>query len=118
MEIMGAATGASRASYFRIRKRLEEEGRLRVEGVAPIRLGRTRRPGIPARVELDSMAAARPGAPEEEPRPVDIPVGRAEFERPVRGQPPPPRTPQLPGDTLSWERPASQDEDDDEGGDA
>ena len=32
VELMGSDKGASRATYFRVRKRLEEEGRLVVEG--------------------------------------------------------------------------------------
>jgi hypothetical protein len=106
---------SSERTYYRIRKRLEEDGRLVVQTVPPIRLTRLSRPATPTLLELDAMAAPPPPEPEPEPGPADLPAGtpapdtrRADFERPPRPQP---RPPQLPGDTLAWERRASEEED-------
>jgi hypothetical protein len=116
VELMGRATGASRASYFRLRKRLGEEGRLTVEPVPPITLSHTTRPGVPSRVELEAMGAAPLRDPELEPGPLDLPAREA-FAQPVRGQPAPqagPRRMTL-DDSVGWERsPALDEEEEDE----
>ena len=62
VELMGTEKGASRASYFRIRKRLESEGKLTVEVVPPLRLFR-RKPSVPTPIELDAMAESPPSRP-------------------------------------------------------
>jgi hypothetical protein len=118
VQVMGEDRGASRASYFRLRRRLEEEGRLLVQVVPPIPLRHTRPPATPSALELDSMGAPPPGQPEPEPRPVDVPA-REEFAQPIRGQAPPRAAPARPilDDTVPWEppeTPARPDEDEDE----
>jgi hypothetical protein len=113
VELMGHAKGASRATYFRLRARLEEEGRLAVDTIPPIRLRRTGPPAVPSAVELEALAAAPPGEPEEEARPLDVPA-REEFARPVAGHAPPPAPPPRPAldDAVAWERRPRQDEGD------
>jgi hypothetical protein len=86
-ELMGATKGASRATYFRLRDRLEKEGRLAVQAVPPVPLRRTRPPGIPSALELESMEAKSPDHFDEEPRPLDVPA-RETFARPITGQAP------------------------------
>ncbi len=60
VELMAGGKGASRPSYFRLRRRLEGEGRLAVEAAPPIRLHRTRPPAAPSLLELEAMGAAPP----------------------------------------------------------
>jgi hypothetical protein len=114
-EMMGDARGASRATYFRLRTRLEEEDRLIAQTVSPMRLRRTRAPGTPSLLELDAMGAALPEEIGDEPQALDVPA-REEFTQPIRGnappQPPPVRI--ILDDTMPWERPAGQDEGDEE----
>jgi hypothetical protein len=64
-------------------------------------------------VELEALAAAPPGEPEEEARPVDVPA-REEFARPVAGHAPPPAPRPRPAldDAVAWERRPRQDEGD------
>jgi len=115
-ELMGTARGASRASYFRFRKRLEGEGGLVVEPAPLIPLRRTRPPGVPPLAELDSMATPPPARPEEDRRPPDAP-GREAFSEPIRGggaaPPAPPPRIRL-DDSLPWEQPRGRDDDDEE----
>lgn len=59
-ELMGNERGASRASYFRIRARLEERGALTVEPMPTIPLFRRTPPGTPGPVELAAMAESPP----------------------------------------------------------
>jgi hypothetical protein len=114
-EVMGKGKGASRATYFRIRRRLQEEQRLAVESVPPIRLRRTRPPGTPSLLELESLEVPQPPA-DEEPAPVDVPA-REQFTQPIRGTGPAPQaTPArvVLDDGLPWESPAQQDEEGDQ----
>jgi hypothetical protein len=114
VEQMGSVKGASRATYFRLRKRLEDEGRLAVQVVPPITLVRTRPPSTPSVAELDSLDAVPPVKPEEESTPLDVPAREA-FAQPIRGatpgQSPPPRY--TTDDSLSWEARPQEDEDGD-----
>lgn len=114
VELMGVAKGASRATYFRLHKRLEQEGRLLVEVVPPIPLRRTRPPGVPTDLELDALAAPAPAPPEEPAGPLDVPAREA-FAQPVIGnttQPPP--VPVV-DDRLPWEdRPTPPDDEGEE----
>ena len=48
---------AARSTYFRLRKRLAEQGRLTFEVAEPITLRRNRPPGAPSELELRSAAA-------------------------------------------------------------
>jgi hypothetical protein len=111
-ELMGDARGASRGSYFRMRSRLEQAGRLEVEAVAPIPLRRRRPPATPSRMELDSIEATVPAPPEQEEPAADVPA-RAAFAQPVRGPESPPASPSrmLLDDRLPWEdRPGDDEE--------
>jgi hypothetical protein len=114
VELVGKAKGASRRSYFRLRKRLEVEGRLRVETVPPIPLRRTRPPGVPSLLELEAMEADPARQSEEEPAPLDLPA-REQFAQPVRGQAPPHEPAPRPAldDSLPWEDLPRQDDEDD-----
>jgi len=111
-ELMADAKGASRATYFRLRKRLEAEKRLVVQIVPSICLRRTRRPGIPTQLELDAMQEQQPEVGEEESRLLDVPA-RDTFARPIRGEGGALTIPQRPvlDDTVSWERPEKDEED-------
>lgn len=114
-ELMGTAKGTSRASYFRLRRRLEDEQRLVPEMVPPIQVGRSKPPGVPSVLELESMESPWSALPEEEPFPIDVP-SREQFAQPIRGQGPTqsPRPPQILDDSLPWERPTRPDEEDGE----
>jgi len=111
VELLGAAKGASRASYFRLRRRLEEEQRLVVADVVPIGLRHTRPPSAPSLLELESMEASLPAQPEEEPGPLDV-SARGQFAQPIRGQalPQTPHRRPILDDTVSWETPARPDD--------
>jgi hypothetical protein len=113
VEILGTAKGASRATYFRIRLRLEDEHRLVVEPVPPIQLRRTRPPGTPSLLELDSLEVPFPDQPEEETSPLDVPL-REQFAQPIRGQAATPTSPPRPilDDSLPWEGRAGVQEED------
>jgi hypothetical protein len=117
-EQMAGVKGASRATYFRVRRRLEENGQLAVGVVAPIPLCRTRPPGRPTELELEALAAGHPPAEDEDrPTPLDVPAREA-FSQPVHGsaQGPAadaPRAPMVLDGDLPWERP--QPGEDDEG---
>jgi hypothetical protein len=116
-EVLGKGSkGASRATYFRLRKRLDDEGRLVAEAVPSIRLRSKKRPSPPSLEELDSLGTPTPGEPEGETAPVDLPAGRDQSTQPTRGQAVGQRRRQLPGDRLSWERGEEEgDEGEDEG---
>src|SRR5205814_670506 len=104
-DLMQDAPGASRSTYFRLRKRLAEQGRLTFDVVPPITLGRTSPPGPPSDLELQSAAAMTglpPGGSREEARPVDVPAREA-FAQPVRGPAPPGRPARPVDDSLPWE---------------
>jgi hypothetical protein len=118
VEVMGAARGASRASYFRLRGRLEEEGRLAVDPVPPIPLSRRGRPGVPTQLELDALDAPPAADPEEAPGPIDVPRREA-FAQPVRGAGPAPAAPPrvVLDDTVAWEGPTVEDGDDESASD-
>jgi hypothetical protein len=68
VELLGTDKGASRASYFRLRKRLEDEERLAVTTVPRIQLRYNRPPGTPSPLELEAMEAAPPAGPEHPPQ--------------------------------------------------
>jgi hypothetical protein len=77
-EQMAGTKGASRATYFRLRKHLEEEGRLEVRAVPPIALGQKERPAAPSLADLDAMMTAPPTEADDDDeavQPVDVPVG-------------------------------------------
>jgi len=116
LELLGDVKGASRASYFRLRRRLEE-GQCLIPQVDPtIQLRRTAPPGTPSLMELESRETARPIQPEEEPRPLDVPA-REQFAQPIRGDvaPPSDHPRQILDDALSWEKPSRrEDEEGDE----
>lgn len=106
-------TGASRVTYFRMRRRLEEEQRLTPTIVSPIPLRRTKAPGKPSLLELESIEAPRTDLPEEI-GPLDIPM-REQFAEPVRSStasavPSAPRPFTDDADTLAWEKPSKVDD--------
>jgi hypothetical protein len=110
--LMGQAKGASRASYFRLRKRLEESGRLVVEASPSIRLRRRHRPATPSLAELEAMVDRPAPPPEDEPL-ADLPAHDA-FMQPIRGTTPV-QSPTGVGhvvidDTMAWESPATGDQ--------
>jgi hypothetical protein len=111
VELMGTSKGASRATYFRIRRRLEDEQRLVVEPVPPIQLRRRRPPGTLSQLELDSLEVPFPDRPEEETSPLDVPL-REQFAQPIQGQAGGHTSPSPPvlDDTVAWEGQATQDE--------
>jgi hypothetical protein len=113
-DLLAGARGASRATYFRLRRRLEADGRLAVTTIAAIPLRRTRPPAPPTELELDALAAGPPPEAEEPAHPIDVPV-REEFVEPVRGQPPqPPPAPRVTlTDRLPWEGPEEPEEPED-----
>jgi hypothetical protein len=108
VELLGNSKGASRASYFRLRRRLEEAQGLVPETVPTILLRRTAPPGTPSLLELESSETPRPDKADEEPQPLDVPA-RESFGRPVEGEVAPPTAPARPilDDSLPWERPES-----------
>lgn len=117
-ELMGHAKGASRASYYRLRRRLEEEQRLIPTTIPSIPLRRTKPPGIPSLVELESIETPPPTQPEEEPSPLDVPA-REQFAEPVRGSVAPPASSGPKpfaddADKLAWEKPSQVDDGDEE----
>jgi hypothetical protein len=124
VEVLGTSKGASRASYFRLRRRLEENGQLTVEAVGPIRLRRSRPPGTPSQAEVDGMGMEVPAPQPEDDAPVDLPAHDA-FAAPIRGQgaatgPAPLAAGGGIGftdDTVAGERPPSADDDEGEDGD-
>jgi hypothetical protein len=115
VELLAGEQGASRATYFRRREKLEAEGQLAAKAVAPIRLAHTQPPEGSSVVGIDSPGATPPAQPEEEPRPVDVPA-REEFTQPIRGETPRPAAPHrtVLDDRLPWEGPPSQDKKADE----
>ena len=115
IELLGTAKGASRASYFRLRRRIEEGQCLVPQVVPTIPLRRTTPPAIPSLLELESRETAQPAQPEEEARLLDVPA-REEFVQPIRGGVLPTAAPSRPvlDDALPWERPANPE--DEEGG--
>src|SRR5262249_10342371 len=84
MEAMRGEDGASRATYFRIRRKLEREGRLVVEQVAPVPLRQPRRPGPPPALDLSIPPTLPPATLGADEAPRDI-SARQEFAQPVRG---------------------------------
>jgi hypothetical protein len=107
-EIFADCRGASRATYFRLLDKLQKSGRLEVNNtIGTIPLKRTRPPGVPTELELDSQAAPVevPSTPTTAPA---APVSpRESFARPVVGQPTPPsgtHRPQVLDDRVGWER--------------
>ena len=111
-EVMGGEKGKSRPTYFRLRKRLEEQNRLVPETVPRTQLSRNRPPSVPSIMELDAMGGPAPVAPEPEPTQLDVPL-RDNFAQPVRGDETrrPPATPAPLDDNVAWEaRPAPGDD--------
>jgi hypothetical protein len=106
--------GASRATYYRLRRKLKERGQLVYHAEPPIPLRRTRPPRELSPAEND---LARPGTVEElqtDTTPVDVPR-REGFAEPIRGssqQQPVPRRGL--DDTLPGEPPEPEVEDDDD----
>jgi len=85
VELMRNEKGASRPSYFRIRRKLESNGALAVEAVPSIRLFQ-RRPSTPTPIEIEALAESPP------PRKVTSIVDSPDADR------------------LPWERPVEEDE--------
>jgi hypothetical protein len=112
VEVLGNTKGASRASYFRLRRRLEEGQALVPETMSPIPLRRTRPPTTPSLIEMESMESSQPAQPDEPAGPLDVPV-REQFSQPIRGQVTPPTDPRpmILDDRLSWEEPEPEEED-------
>jgi hypothetical protein len=101
-EIMSGQKGGSRANYHLILKRLRKEGRLEAETFETVQVRGKRPPDIGRKEEV-----AEP--------PADLPQ-RDAFIRPVTGGPGPvpgpARTPLVGADdTVGWERPPTDDED-------
>ena len=115
VELLGEGKGASRASYFRLRRRLEDAQQLVVEAVPPIPLRRTRPPGTPSLLELDAQEVPFPAQAEEETYPLDVPA-REQFARPIRGDGAARTTPNRPAldDSVSWEGRPGRDEEGEE----
>jgi hypothetical protein len=111
-EIMGGATGVSRASYFRICKRLRDSSQLTFETCPSIRLQHRRPPGTPSQTELDAMEASSPPPTDDTP-PADLPASDA-FQQPIRGQGPSQTqiSPFRVDDTVLGEDPPNEDEED------
>jgi hypothetical protein len=110
VELLGTNKGASRASYFRLRRRLEDEQRLVPETIPPIQLRRTRPPGVPSLLELDALEGPLPI--QDEGPPLDVPL-RDQFAQPVQGHAPTQTSLSRPvlDDNVSWEgRPPQDDE--------
>jgi hypothetical protein len=86
VELLGEAWGASRASYFRLRRRLEEQGLLSVEAAPPIALSRSAPPSTPTQAEVDlaTESGVPPHLPEPEPHAVDVPL-QDSFRPPITG---------------------------------
>ncbi len=61
IELMASGSGASRATYFRVRRRLEQEGRLTAERVQPMRLIHSR--PLPSRPSWRWMRCWRSSQP-------------------------------------------------------
>jgi hypothetical protein len=120
--MQGQKGGASRAAYFRIRKRLEQQGRLNLPAEPPIRLTLNKPPTVPTEAELRAM---NDSPPVEEPEPqaeaaeaIDVPTPTREaFTAPIRGQAAPQQPPRG-NDRLPWEAAEDTEEDDDDGGGA
>ena len=114
LEILGNAKGASRASYFRLRRRMEEGQCLVPQVVPTIPLRRTSPPAIPSLLELESRET-QPTQPEEEAQPLDVPA-REEFVQPIRGGVVLPTAAPRPvlDDALPWERPANPEDEEGE----
>lgn len=72
VELMANAKGASRATYFRLRKRLGEEGRLTFCAVDPLLLCNTCPPATPGELELEAMGSPPSHNGEEESRAVVV----------------------------------------------
>jgi hypothetical protein len=108
---MAGVKGASRATYFRTRRRLEESGQLAVEEVAPIPLRRTRPPGKPTDLELEALEAGHAvDEAEDLPIPTDIPAREA-FAQSVRGTAAAaPGAPMVLDDLVAWEHPGPDDD--------
>lgn len=109
--------GASRVTYFRLRRRLEEEQRLIPAVVSPIPLRRTKAPGKPSLLELESMEVP-PADLQEDANPLDVPV-REQFAEPIRTStasitPSGPRPFADDADTLAWEKTSHDDDGDEE----
>lgn len=86
--LMSSTGGGSRASYFRIVKRLEEQQQLIPHKVDPIPLKNTTAPAIPSLIELVLMELGLPMPPEEEPAAENVPAREA-FTAPITGTVPP-----------------------------
>ena len=106
-------TGKSRSPYFNIRRRLEAEGRMTLEPVEPIRLGRTRPPVTLTPDELEA-ASVQP-VPDQEPSspPLNLPL-RDAFSQSITGRLHPQQQQGNSDDTLAWEKTTMESEDDGE----
>jgi hypothetical protein len=78
LELMDGEEGASRASYYRLRRRLADEERLVVQTLAPIPLRRRKRPATPSRLELNAMEAPKVVGPVALKK-LDLPVEDREI---------------------------------------
>jgi hypothetical protein len=112
-ELLAGTKGASRATYFRLRGKLEAEGLLDPPTVGRIQLSRSRPPATPSLEELDAMDGLTRPEPEEEPGRLDVPL-RDSFAQPIRGDGPTRTAAVRPtlDDNVSWEAPRGRDDGD------
>jgi hypothetical protein len=112
VELLGNEKGASRASYFRLRRRLEDAQALVPEALPSIPLRRTRPPTTPSLLELEAMESGQPAPPDVFGGPLDVPA-REQFSQPIRGHvaPTPPPRPMVLSDRLPWDRPEDEEGD-------
>lgn len=104
-ERMGSARGRSRASYYRIRKRLEDAGTLVAKNaVSRIPLVRTTPPGDPSDLELEAAAQPPPLPPVQVDKRLDLPA-HERFRQPINGTVANPgrQHPSILDDRLPWE---------------
>lgn len=123
---VGTLRGASRATYFRIRKRLDDAGQLQPQIVSRIPLLRTTRTERPSLLELESDTITdlrQRNHPEEPAEALDLPA-REQFTQPIGGASQNGRNPDLQqtprmilDDRTAWEGPDPDDEQTEEPGD-
>jgi len=112
VEMLGNTKGASRATYFRLWRRLEDAQQLAVETVPPIPLRRTRPPGVPSVLELESLEAPLAARAEEDTQPLDVPA-RERFAQPIQGNAAQQTSPLRPvlDDSVAFETPIQSPDD-------
>jgi hypothetical protein len=102
VDCMKGSAGASRATYFRLYKKLKAANALTVAPVAPMRLRRQRPPDAPSAVELQELESGQPPRDQEPPaEPIDLPSAEIRQRPPANNPPATPR--QALDDSLPWE---------------